>query len=68
MKVKCRIALAIDSKGKWSACGWDGAEDDTVMGGCLDSLDEGERRYWVEVEVEQPEASAETVQGVANEA
>jgi len=63
MKVKVRIACAIDHKGGWSACGYSGGDDDTLMGSCIDTLEPGERRYWIEAEIERPDESAETVQG-----
>lgn len=65
MKIKVRIALAVDHKGGWSACGWNGAEPENMMSSCVDSLEPNERRYWVDVEVDCPEGEAEAVAGTA---
>ena len=53
--VKVRIAVAVTPEGEWNACGWSGAEsDDYKMSVCVDSLASGEKRYWLEVELEVP--------------
>lgn len=52
--VKCRIALAVDPKGEWSAGGYSGQKGDPFYGVC-DSLDQGEARYFVEVDVPVPQ-------------
>lgn len=65
MKIKVRIALAVDHKGHWSACGWNEADSETIMSSCLDSLEANERRYWVDVEVDAPEGDAEVVNATA---
>jgi hypothetical protein len=66
-KTKVRIALAVDSQGVWNACGWsrDGkpASDDDMMTAAVETVSDGENQYWVEVEVEIPEAK--TVKGEA---
>ena len=51
---KVRIALAIDPCGDWAAAGGE-YEDDEAMGSCVEFLQPGEHRYWVEVEVPIPE-------------
>lgn len=56
MKIKCRIALSVDHKGGWSAAGWNGADDRSMRSSTVDSLEEGEKQYWIEVEVETPVA------------
>lgn len=62
MKVKVRIAVAVDSDGDWNACGWSDAPDDsTTMGIACETLGDGERRYWIEAELDAPEVA--TVQG-----
>lgn len=53
--VKVRIAVAVTPEGEWNACGWSGAEsDDDKMSICVDSLASGEKRYWLEAELEVP--------------
>lgn len=62
--VKVRIAVAIDSKGNWNACGWPDQKDKGEMAGiALDSLpgDPYEVVHWVEADVPIPESL--TVQG-----
>ncbi len=64
-KQTVRIALAIDSTGEYSACGWgrgDGhAEPDWCL--CEDTLSPRSRRYIIEAEVELPPAEPEVVPG-----
>lgn len=73
MKHKLPIALACDVNGDWNTAGWGNIKEyperpDDLMGTAVETLCEGERRYWVEVEVEFPERpDAETVQGKATE-
>ena len=53
--VKVRIAVAVTPEGDWNACGWSGtASDDDKMSICVDSLAAGEKRYWLEAELEVP--------------
>ena len=53
--VKVRIAVAVTPEGDWNACGWSGtASDDDKMSICVDSLASGEKRYWLEAELEAP--------------
>ena len=53
--VKVRIAVAVAPEGDWNACGWSGtASDDDKMSLCVDSLASGEKRYWLEAELEVP--------------
>ena len=54
-KVKGKIALAVDPKGTWNACGWADAKDEVAMGLAVDSVEDGEARYWIEFEVFIPE-------------
>lgn len=65
-KVKVRIALAIDSNGKWMAVGWKHATNDEMMDNAIDGMDSGERRYFIEAEVEAPEPPT-VVQGTVSE-
>ena len=55
MKVKVRLAVAVDEGGNYCASGWTGADDDEAMGIACDAVDEGELRYWLEAVVEAPE-------------
>lgn len=53
--VKVRIAVAVTPEGEWNACGWSGtASDDDKMSMCVDLLASGEKRYWLEAELEIP--------------
>ena len=72
MKVKIRIALAIDASGSWCAYGSNmgkkesPASHDKMMFGCvLDAVEEGERRYIIEAEVEQPDAATPVITATA---
>lgn len=60
-KIKCRIALAVDPTGEWNCCGWGGNSrdipDSQKMELACDTLNSGESRYWIEVEVGVPEAN-----------
>lgn len=56
--VKCKIALAVDSHGSWTAIGFadkHGVWTDGFAAGVLDGVEEGEARYYVLVEVPVPE-------------
>ena len=60
MKVKVRVALAVDPNGYWNATGWGGGRLGTppeaeVMGLAVEAVEDGEARYWLEAEVEVPE-------------
>lgn len=57
--MKVRIALVVNGNGRYAANGWAGASDADMMGTALDCLDaEGpEARYFVTVEVPQPEVT-----------
>lgn len=55
-KVRVRVAVAVGPDGKWNATGWSGACDDgEVMSLAIDSVEGGERRYWLEAWLEIPE-------------
>ena len=66
--VKVRIAVAVDPDGDWHACGWSGSSDETMMRTAVDTIAEGERRYWIEAELEVPDAAAATVQATVTSA
>ena len=53
--VKIKVAVGIEPSGKWNALGWSGGHDDIVMTDCVEHLQEGEARYWLEAEVHVPE-------------
>lgn len=55
--VKVRIAVAVDPSGDWNASGWRGCDDQTAMGNTLDTLNEGEARYWLEAELPIPQVT-----------
>ena len=58
-KVKVRIAVAVTPEGDWNAVGWSGASSDgDIMSICVDSLASGEKRYWLEAELDAPETPA----------
>ena len=66
-KVKVRIAVAVDAKGNWNACGWKNARsDEEKMELCVEVLDDGEARYWLEAELPIP--TVPTVQATVIEA
>ena len=55
--VKVRIALVVNSDGKWNASGWSGAENDEVMECALEGLEAtgGEAEFWITATVPLPE-------------
>ena len=54
--VKVRIAVAVDARGNWNACGFSAARSDKdKMDSCVEMLDDGEARYWLEAELAIPE-------------
>lgn len=63
MKKKLRIALAICSNGEWNTCGSNVFNDAQKMDYCIETLPDGEKRYWVDVEVEIPTDTAEIITG-----
>lgn len=66
MKVKIRIALAVDADGGWNASGWSKMDEkdaqNIALEGCKDDFP---ALYWVETEVDTPEDSATRVEAVA---
>lgn len=56
--VRVRIAVAVDPSGDWSSAGWKSADPAELHGYAVDTLDNGERRYWLEADLEVPEISA----------
>ena len=57
-KLKVKIAVAIDKNGRWSSAGWgskvDGAKIDDLMSYAIENLENGEKQYVIEVELEIP--------------
>lgn len=65
-KITARIALAVDARGIFGACGSSSLSDSDAINIALEGVDEGERRYIVTVEVELPDAAEPTeVMGTA---
>jgi hypothetical protein len=56
-KVKVRIAVAVGPNGEWNAMGWSSGEasDSEKMSLCVEPIDPGEARYWLEAELDVPE-------------
>lgn len=52
--VKCRISLAVDQKGCWCAAGTE-SDKGKFCDFILDSVEPGESRFFVDVEVPIPE-------------
>ena len=69
-KATVRIAVAIDENGEWNSCGWGNVnetprEDGELIAICMDCLNEGEARYFIEAEILLPEpVSAKVVSAV----
>lgn len=61
MKIKVRIAVAVDPEGNWSSAGWRGGSDDELMGIAIDETAPGENRYFLEAKLDIPAATAKTV-------
>ncbi len=60
MKVKVRVAVAVDPNGYWNAAGWGGGHrgepnDQQKMEIAVECVEDGEARYWLEAEVEVPD-------------
>ena len=57
-KLKVKIAVAIDKNGRWSSAGWGSKVDiksvDDLMGYAIETLENGEKQYVIEVELEIP--------------
>ncbi len=61
MKVKVRIAVAVDHTGDWGSSGWKSLDDGEAMMYASEMIKDGESRYWLEAELDAPE-SAKVVQ------
>jgi hypothetical protein len=68
--VKVKIAVSVDHTGDWSSAGWKGANEKemhNMHSYTIDGLHPGERRYWLEAELELPEGPT-TVEPIITEA
>lgn len=62
MKVKVRIAVAVDVDGYWNSCGWKGSRgDDEIIDYATDAMSDPYRIYILEAELDAPEPK-QTVQ------
>jgi len=58
MKAKIRIAVAIDIDGRWNSSGWGKVGEtprEDLMSYAIEGILDGERRYWLEAEIDMPE-------------
>ena len=60
--VRVRIAVAVDPTGDWSSAGWKSADPGELHSYAIDTLEVGERRYWLEADLEIPEIPAMRVE------
>ena len=68
MKVKVRIAVAVDVNGDWGCSGWRNATPKdwaTMMDLAAEDLEQGEARYWLTAELDTPGPAREVVADVA---
>lgn len=61
MKVKVRIAVAVDSSGEWTSSGWNGCDAEDAKALASDAVGDPYAIYWIEAELDAPEVA--TVQG-----
>lgn len=62
--IRVRIAVAVDTVGKWCASGWGGGEcDGDVEGVAMDGLDSAKHQQIVWVEATVPVPVEQTVEG-----
>ena len=60
--VRVRIAVAVDPTGDWSSAGWKSADPGKLHSYAVEDLEPGERRYWLEADLEIPEVTAMCVE------
>lgn len=65
--IKIRIAVAVDPTGDWGSAGWSGADESKLHDYAAETMENGERRYWFEGEVEVPELPVVSVSVVPQE-
>lgn len=68
--VKVRIAVVVDAKGNWNASGWKnehGEGEGEAMNICVDGVDDGGRRFWVETELPIPKIETFPVSTIQEE-
>lgn len=66
-EVRVRIALAIDHNGDWVATGGSYYEGDPEFGDIIDTLEPGEKRYFIDATVLKPEFPVIPVEGTPTE-
>ena len=59
MKVKVVVAVAVDGKGGWNACGWSPSGGKPIqrlsmMDMAIEGVEDGEARYYLEAELDMP--------------
>ncbi len=52
--VKIRVAVAVDQSGDWNACGGKNLRDQSAMNYAVETLGDGEVRYWLTAELPVP--------------
>jgi len=60
-KVKVRVAVAVDHTGDWNAYGTKNGKDKEMMGIAVETVEDGEARYFLEAELDLP-LTGDTVQ------
>ncbi len=66
--VKVRVAVAVDTDGKWAASGWGtlvSLNKEQAMDIAVEGVEPGEARYWLEAELTIPEHT--TIQATVEE-
>lgn len=56
--VRVRIAVVVDPSGCWGSCGGSGVDDDSAVMFARESVEPGEARYFLEADLEIPDAKA----------
>jgi hypothetical protein len=66
--VKVKIAVSVDYTGDWSSAGWKGVDEKEMHSYTIDGLHPGEKRYWLEAELEPPEEVPTTISPTVTDA
>lgn len=53
--VRVRIAVVVDPSGYWNSCGWGTGGDSEKMALAVETMEEGESRFWLEADLPVPE-------------